>query len=193
MSHRELPRSGRGCVSAVVLVPLAALGGVLALVLTFGVESEDPVEQGRRTDAPARPTLVSLRTTAPGVDDPAALIGEPPERRTAARSQAATPGASPPAGQVPPGPGVPEAPGVPDLPGLPDVPFPTLPSASSSVVVVPTTSAQATSSATTPPPTSAPPTAQPPATSTPPTLQPTTSSATATTPQVTTVTPTTTA
>lgn len=191
MSHRELPRSGRGCVSAVVLVPLAALGGVLALVLTFGVESEDPVEQGRRTDAPARPTLVSLRTTAPGADDPAALLGEPPERRTAQRSPAATPGA-PPAGEVPPGPGVPEAPGLPEAPHVPDLPLPTAPSAPSSVVVVPTTSAQATSSATTPPPTSAPPTAQPPATSTPPTLQPTTSSATATTPQVTTATPTTT-
>ncbi|XVV04590.1 hypothetical protein ACQPW3_04020 [Actinosynnema sp. CA-248983] len=190
MSHRELPRSGRGCVSAVVLLPVVALGGVLALVLTFGTESEPPVEQGRRTDAPGRPTLVSLRTTAPVPDDPAALLGEPPERRTAQRSQASTPGAPPP-GEVPPGPGVPVAPG---LPEVPDVPLPTAPSPSSSVVVVvPTTSAQPTSSATTPPPTSVPPSTETPGTSTPPTLQPTTPSVTETTPQATTTTPATTA
>ncbi|WP_309114869.1 hypothetical protein [Saccharothrix sp.] len=189
MSHRELPRSGRGCVSAVVLLPVAALGGVLALVLTFGAESEPPVEQGRRTDAPGRPTLVSLRTTAPLPDDPAALIGEPPERRTVQRSQASTPGA-PPAGEVPPGPGVPPAPGLPEVPWVPEVPLPTVPSPSSSVVV-PTTSAQPTSSATTPPPTSAPPSTESPSTSTPPTLQPTTPSVTETTPQATTTTPTT--
>jgi hypothetical protein len=43
MSHREEPRSGRGCFGAVVVVPFLALGGMFALIAFTGSESEAPL------------------------------------------------------------------------------------------------------------------------------------------------------
>ncbi|QQQ77101.1 hypothetical protein IOD16_00620 [Saccharothrix sp. 6-C] len=66
MSHREVPRSGRGCLAAVVVLPLAAVGGAAVLVLTFGQPAPPPSAQSPVT---AHQTLVSVRTAVP----PAAL------------------------------------------------------------------------------------------------------------------------
>ncbi|MCR3747810.1 hypothetical protein LX88_001748 [Lentzea californiensis] len=43
MSHREEPRSGRGCFGAVVVVPFLALGGMFALIALTGSPSEAPL------------------------------------------------------------------------------------------------------------------------------------------------------
>lgn len=52
MSHREEPRSGRGCFGAVVVVPFLALGGMFALIALTGSPSEAPLA----APPPARPT-----------------------------------------------------------------------------------------------------------------------------------------
>ncbi|USX49378.1 hypothetical protein [Lentzea sp. HUAS12] len=43
MSHREEPRSGRGCFGAVVVVPFLALGGMFALIAFTGGAAEKPL------------------------------------------------------------------------------------------------------------------------------------------------------
>ncbi|MFD4641927.1 hypothetical protein ACFWN2_31805 [Lentzea sp. NPDC058436] len=43
MSHREEPRSGRGCFGAVVVVPFLALGGMFALIAFTGAGGESPL------------------------------------------------------------------------------------------------------------------------------------------------------
>ncbi|MFD4676777.1 hypothetical protein ACFWNN_44150 [Lentzea sp. NPDC058450] len=43
MSHREEPRSGRGCFGAVVVVPFLALGGMFALIAFTGGAAEAPL------------------------------------------------------------------------------------------------------------------------------------------------------
>lgn len=52
MSHREEPRSGRGCFGAVVVVPFLALGGMFALIALTGSPDEAPLA----ASPPARPT-----------------------------------------------------------------------------------------------------------------------------------------
>lgn len=52
MSHREEPRSGRGCFGAVVVVPFLALGGMFALIALTGSPSEAPLA----APPPSRPT-----------------------------------------------------------------------------------------------------------------------------------------
>jgi hypothetical protein len=52
MSHREEPRSGRGCFGAVVVVPFLALGGMFALIALTGSPDEAPLA----APPPARPT-----------------------------------------------------------------------------------------------------------------------------------------
>jgi hypothetical protein len=52
MSHRDEPRSGRGCFGAVVVVPFLALGGMFALIALTGSPDEAP----RAAPPPARPT-----------------------------------------------------------------------------------------------------------------------------------------
>jgi hypothetical protein len=52
MSHREEPRSGRGCFGAVVVVPFLALGGMFALIAFTGGPSEAPVAAA----PPSRPS-----------------------------------------------------------------------------------------------------------------------------------------
>ncbi|SFR27169.1 hypothetical protein SAMN04488564_110360 [Lentzea waywayandensis] len=52
MSHREEPRSGRGCFGAVVVVPFLALGGMFALIALTG----SPVEAPLAAPPPARPS-----------------------------------------------------------------------------------------------------------------------------------------
>ncbi|WP_434450891.1 hypothetical protein [Lentzea sp. E54] len=42
MSHREEPRSGRGCFGAVVVVPFLAFGGMFALIALTGSPAESP-------------------------------------------------------------------------------------------------------------------------------------------------------
>lgn len=43
MSHREKPRSGRGCFGAVVVVPFLALGGLFALIAFVGGPAGTPL------------------------------------------------------------------------------------------------------------------------------------------------------
>jgi hypothetical protein len=43
LSHRDEPRSGRGCFGAVVVVPFLALGGMFALIAFTGDAGESPV------------------------------------------------------------------------------------------------------------------------------------------------------
>lgn len=52
MSHRDEPRSGRGCFGAVVVVPFLALGGMFALIALTGSPSEAPLA----APPPARPS-----------------------------------------------------------------------------------------------------------------------------------------
>ncbi|MDT7781914.1 MAG: hypothetical protein QOF58_333 [Pseudonocardiales bacterium] len=52
MSHRDEPRSGRGCFGAVVVVPFLALGGMFALIALTGSPDEGPLA----APPPARPT-----------------------------------------------------------------------------------------------------------------------------------------
>lgn len=52
MSHRDEPRSGRGCFGAVVVVPFLALGGMFALIALTGSPDEAPLA----APPPARPT-----------------------------------------------------------------------------------------------------------------------------------------
>jgi hypothetical protein len=52
MSHREEPRSGRGCFGAVVVVPFLALGGMFALIALTGSPQEAPLA----APPPSRPT-----------------------------------------------------------------------------------------------------------------------------------------
>lgn len=52
MSHREEPRSGRGCFGAVVVVPFLALGGMFALIALTGSPDESPLA----APPPSRPT-----------------------------------------------------------------------------------------------------------------------------------------
>ncbi|MGW6444630.1 hypothetical protein [Lentzea sp. NPDC055074] len=52
MSHREEPRSGRGCFGAVVVVPFLALGGMFALIALTG----GPAEAPRAAPPPSRPS-----------------------------------------------------------------------------------------------------------------------------------------
>lgn len=52
MSHREEPRSGRGCFGAVVVVPFLALGGMFALIALTGSPSEAPLA----APPPSRPS-----------------------------------------------------------------------------------------------------------------------------------------
>lgn len=52
MSHREEPRSGRGCFGAVVVVPFLALGGMFALIALTGSPDEAPLA----APPPSRPT-----------------------------------------------------------------------------------------------------------------------------------------
>lgn len=52
MSHRDEPRSGRGCFGAVVVVPFLALGGMFALIALTGSPDDAPLA----APAPARPT-----------------------------------------------------------------------------------------------------------------------------------------
>ncbi|MGM1063526.1 hypothetical protein [Saccharothrix sp. Mg75] len=75
MSHRLLPRSGRGCFSAVVLLPLAAAGGLAALLLAVDRPAPPPGAvgsvwvSGRQAPASARagvpaPQVATTGTTA---------------------------------------------------------------------------------------------------------------------------------
>lgn len=52
MSHREEPRSGRGCFGAVVVLPFLALGGMFALIALTGSPSESPLA----APPPSRPS-----------------------------------------------------------------------------------------------------------------------------------------
>ncbi|WP_143115994.1 hypothetical protein [Lentzea xinjiangensis] len=52
MSHREEPRSGRGCFGAVVVVPFLALSGMFALIALTGSPEESPLA----APPPARPS-----------------------------------------------------------------------------------------------------------------------------------------
>jgi hypothetical protein len=52
MSHRDEPRSGRGCFGAVVVVPFLALGGMFALIALTGSPDDAPLA----APPPARPT-----------------------------------------------------------------------------------------------------------------------------------------
>jgi hypothetical protein len=52
MSHREEPRSGRGCFGAVVVVPFLALGGMFVLIALTGSPDESPLA----APPPSRPT-----------------------------------------------------------------------------------------------------------------------------------------
>jgi hypothetical protein len=52
MSHRDEPRSGRGCFGAVVVVPFLALGGMFALIALTGSPDQAPLA----APPPARPT-----------------------------------------------------------------------------------------------------------------------------------------
>lgn len=52
MSHRDEPRSGRGCFGAVVVVPFLALGGMFALIALTGSPREAPLA----APPPARPS-----------------------------------------------------------------------------------------------------------------------------------------
>jgi len=66
MSHREEPRSGRGCFGAVVVVPFLALGGMFALIALTGSPSEAPLA------APAPPEIrVKTLALRPGEPPPA--------------------------------------------------------------------------------------------------------------------------
>ncbi|MFJ6669761.1 hypothetical protein ACIQMJ_01480 [Actinosynnema sp. NPDC091369] len=71
MSHRELPRSGRGCLAAVVGLPLAAAGGVAALVLAFGHPGPSPSAAPPVT---VHRTLVSVRTEVQPVPLPPVVV-----------------------------------------------------------------------------------------------------------------------
>src|SRR5687768_16186703 len=61
MIHREEPRSGRGCVGCVVVVPFLALGGMFALIALTGSPSEAPLA----APTPARPSASSQWWTEP--------------------------------------------------------------------------------------------------------------------------------
>ncbi|TWP48697.1 hypothetical protein FKR81_27640 [Lentzea tibetensis] len=61
MSHRDEPRSGRGCFGAVVIVPFLALGGMFALIALTGSPEDSPLG----APAPARPTKTSMWWTEP--------------------------------------------------------------------------------------------------------------------------------
>ncbi|WP_433268318.1 hypothetical protein ACQPZF_03950 [Actinosynnema sp. CS-041913] len=68
-----------------LLLPFAALGGVLALVLAFGHPADEydrPVDQGR-AEVTVRPTLVSVRTGAPPAPPP--RVAEPTGRKEVQR------------------------------------------------------------------------------------------------------------
>ena len=52
MSHRDEPRSGRGCFGAVVVVPFLALGGMFVLIALTGSPDEAPLA----APPPSRPT-----------------------------------------------------------------------------------------------------------------------------------------
>lgn len=52
MSHRDEPRSGRGCFGAVVVVPFLALGGMFVLIALTGSPDEAP----QAAPPPSRPT-----------------------------------------------------------------------------------------------------------------------------------------
>ena len=52
MSHRDEPRSGRGCFGAVVVVPFLALGGMFALIALTGSPDDAPLA----APPPSRPT-----------------------------------------------------------------------------------------------------------------------------------------
>lgn len=91
MSHRDLPRTGRGCFSAVLALPVVILGGGLALLVLFGW-GERHGAPGGRVEVTSLPVLASARpdptAVAPTrVEQPVALREEvraeqPPTERT---------------------------------------------------------------------------------------------------------------
>ncbi|MFE9743543.1 hypothetical protein ACFYOT_01420 [Saccharothrix saharensis] len=78
MSHRELPRSGRGCLAAVVGLPLAAAGGVAALVFAFDHPGPSPSAAPPVT---VHRTLVSVRTEVRHVPLPPVVVHATPAPR----------------------------------------------------------------------------------------------------------------
>ncbi|MEU4744291.1 hypothetical protein AB0G02_28040, partial [Actinosynnema sp. NPDC023658] len=87
VSHREVPRSGRGCVSAVVGLPVVAMGGVAALVLVFG-QPEPPSSVPGGVPGATRQTLVSVSVRTSALPVPVPRVGvEPVVTRSAATAQ----------------------------------------------------------------------------------------------------------
>ncbi len=76
MSHRLSPRSGRGCFLAVVVLPLAAAGGVAALVLAFRQPDPAADRAGGEVVVTARPTQVSARAGVPPAPLTQAVLSE---------------------------------------------------------------------------------------------------------------------
>jgi hypothetical protein len=85
MSHREEPRSGRGCFGAVVVVPFLALGGMFALIALTGSPDEAPLA----APPPSRPTSqwwtepFETGTTLSTVTETVVLEGQAREVRAA--------------------------------------------------------------------------------------------------------------
>lgn len=83
MSHRDEPRSGRGCFGAVVVVPFLALGGMFALIALTGGPSEAPLA----APPPSRPTsqwwTEPFETTASTVTETVVVEGQAREVRAA--------------------------------------------------------------------------------------------------------------
>ncbi|WP_189224358.1 hypothetical protein [Saccharothrix coeruleofusca] len=113
MSHRESPRTGRGCFSAVLVLPLVLLGGGVALLVLFGWGERARVPRGE-VEVADLPAVVSTRPSPPAVtlthvEQPVALREvahveppppPPPPRWTPARGVVPTRDAPPPVAAV---------------------------------------------------------------------------------------------
>jgi hypothetical protein len=177
MSHRDEPRSGRGCFGAVVVVPFLALGGMFALIALTGSPDDAPLA----APPPARPTSqwwtepFETGTTLSTVTETVVVEGAAREVRAArmatqtrvavstvtetVRTSVAKPpavGRNEPAGD----PGEPSDEPVPSVSSSSDTPVPPVVTSSSVVPAPPTLEPPGTSSPTAPvtetPPTSTP-------------------------------------
>ncbi|MEV0679931.1 hypothetical protein AB0I60_25745 [Actinosynnema sp. NPDC050436] len=162
MGLRELPRGGPGCFAA-GLVPLVALGGALALVLTVGRPPDGAApDRQEQVEVTARPTLVSVR---PGPTTPVPHAVLPTPGREVRKGQPVVAGREhPQPDEVPPAP-VPTS-GRP-APSGPATPTATQPSVTPSSVPSSVSSARPTTSTTSTTTTAPPVTTEPPRPSTP--------------------------
>lgn len=72
MSHRDEPRSGRGCFAAVVVVPFLALGGMFVLIALTGSPEDSPLASPNTP----RPSSTSQWWTEPFASDSTATVTE---------------------------------------------------------------------------------------------------------------------